>query len=69
MLNLKICRLCHEQNDGVIKQWSRREEVVVKNTRFLACPYVFQGVYEAVTPMDELPPPHCPFSAEHAVLA
>ena len=65
MLNLKVCRKCHK--DEIVPQWPPGEEEVVLRTGVLACPYHFQGYYEASTDINNPPPEWCEHKLEHAV--
>jgi hypothetical protein len=67
MLNIEICRLCHKEYDGAVVQWNDEEEERVRKTGWLACPYGYQGYYEATTKVDGPPPHFCPYAPEQIV--
>jgi len=62
-----ICERCHGEYCQAVVQvpdWIE-ERQTIERTGVLACPYVFQGVYEALTNIDKPPPKWCPFRLEH----
>jgi len=67
MLDLIICRKCHDRHS--MNRWQIGEEELVWRTKVLACPYSLQGYYEATTDFSGPPPVFCPYKFEQAVSA